>query len=223
MKIIELINEGINDPAIFKVVFIIGGPGSGKSYISKRLALSALGYTTINSDVAFEYLMKKHGIDPKMPPAEKEKRDIVRQRAKDITADKSNLVIDGRLGIVIDGTGADYENISKLKSNFDSLGYNNFLVVVNTNLEVARQRNQKRNRTVPDDIVVKSWYAVQENIGKFSQIFENVSIIDNSGDQQTTESQIQSTYKKLLKFTNSPPNKPAAKKWMADQQIVPKV
>lgn len=212
------IDEGINDPAIFKTVFIIGGPGSGKSFITQKLGLSALGYTTINSDIAFEYLMKKHNIDPKMPPEEKEKRDIVRQRAKDITGEKSNLAIDGRLGIVIDGTGDDYEKISKLKTNFDMLGYDNYLVVVNTNLEVARKRNKLRQRTVPDEIVVDSWYAVQNNIGKFSNEFENVSIIDNSGEATATDKQVLSTYKKIVQFTNTPPNKPQAKNWIKQQQ-----
>jgi len=211
------VNEGVNDPAIFKAVFIIGGPGSGKSYVARQLGLSALGYVNVNSDIAFEYLMKKHELDPKMPPEQQSKRDVVRQRAKDITADKSELAIDGRLGLVIDGTGDDYEKVSKLKSNFDALGYTTFLVVVNTELEVARQRNQQRARTVPDKLVVQSWYSVQNNIGKFAQIFDNVSIIDNSGDGSSTESQIQNTYKKLVKFTNTPPNKPQAKQWIAKQ------
>jgi dephospho-CoA kinase len=214
MRAIDFVQEGINDPAIFKVIFVIGGPGSGKSYITKRLGLSALGYTTVNSDIAFEYLMKKHVLDPKMPPEQQKQRDIVRQRAKDITADKSALAIDGRLGIVIDGTGDDFEKISKLKNNFDALGYNNFLVVVNTKLDVARERNRQRPRTVPDEIVVDSWYAVQNNIGKFSQIFENIAIIDNSGDSTATESQIQDAYKKIAKFTKQPPNKPMAKQWI---------
>jgi len=208
------LKEGINDPAIFKVVFLIGGPGSGKSYISKQLALSALGYTTINSDIAFEYLLKKNNLNPKMPPEEKSQRDAVRDRAKNITADKSVLAIQGRLGIVIDGTGDDFEKISKIKYNFDALGYNNFLVVVNTKLEVAKQRNQSRFRTVPDEIVTKKWYGVQNNIGKFANIFENFAIIDNSGNKETTDDQITSTYKKLVKFTNQEPNKNAAKSWI---------
>lgn len=217
MRFHEFVNEGVNDPAIFKVIFVIGGPGSGKSYITGKLSLPSLGYVNINSDIAFEYLMKKHDIDPKMPPEEKEKRDVVRQRAKDITANKSTLAIEGRLGIVIDGTGDDYEKISKLKNNFDALGYNTYLVVVNTKLDVARQRNQQRQRTVPDDIVVDSWYAVQNNIGKFAQIFENISVIDNSGDGVETNQQIQNTYKKIVRFTNQPPNKPVAKKWIEQQ------
>lgn len=213
------LDEGVNDPAIFKAVFIIGGPGSGKSYVARNLGLNALGYVSINSDIAFEYLMKKHDLSPKMPSSEKEKRDIIRQRAKDITGNKSELAIEGRLGVIIDGTGDDYEKVSKLKSNFDELGYNNFLVVVNTKLDVARQRNQQRARTVPDDLVVDSWYSVQNNIGRFSQIFENVSIIDNSGDISDTQNQIENTYKKIVKFTNTPPNKPVAKQWLNQKRL----
>lgn len=219
MKSYEFIQEGVHDPAIFKVIFVIGGPGSGKSYVVNKLGLSALGYNTINSDIAFEYLMKKHQLDPKMPSTEKEKRDIVRQRAKDITANKSELAIDGKLGLVIDGTGDDYEKIIKLKNNFNALGYNDYLLVVNTKLDVARKRNQARQRTVPDEIVVDSWYAVQNNIGKFAQQFENISIIDNSGDQESTDSQIYNTYKKVVKFTNQQPNKPVARKWIEQQSV----
>ena len=218
MRANEFVKEGVNDPAIFKVVFVIGGPGSGKSYISDRLGLNAMGFVTINSDVAFEYMMKKHDIDPKMPPEEKEKRDTVRARAKQITSKKSDLALEGRLGIHIDGTGDDYDKIANLKKNFDRLGYDCYLVVVNTKLEVARQRNQMRARTVPDKIVTNSWYDVQDNIGRFANVFKFLSIIDNSGDGKTTEEQINKTHSKLKQFAAEPPTRPAAKEWIARQK-----
>jgi cytidylate kinase len=212
----EQLKEGVNDPAIFKVVFVIGGPGSGKSYVSRKLGLNAMGFVTINSDVAFEYLMKKYNIDPKMPPEEEEKRNAVRSRAKEIATIKSDNVIEGRLGIHIDGTGDDYEKISNLKTNFESLGYDTALVIVNTKLEVAKQRNQKRERTVPEKLLVASWYNVQNNIGRFSNIFNNVSVIDNNASDDTdyTEQQINKTYVKLKKFVTKEPTKPAAKEWI---------
>ena len=38
MKLHELFtNEGVNDPHLFKAVFMAGGPGSGKSYIADKL------------------------------------------------------------------------------------------------------------------------------------------------------------------------------------------
>jgi hypothetical protein len=33
IKFSQYLSEGINDPAIFKAVFLAGGPGSGKSFI----------------------------------------------------------------------------------------------------------------------------------------------------------------------------------------------
>ena len=31
------VTEGVNDPGIFKAVFLAGGPGSGKTYVAKQL------------------------------------------------------------------------------------------------------------------------------------------------------------------------------------------
>lgn len=214
--------EGVNDPAIFKVVFVIGGPGSGKSYVSRKLGLNAMGFVTINSDVAFEYLMKKHNISPKMPPDEEEKRNVIRSRAKEIAAMKSDNAIEGRLGIHIDGTGDDYEKISNLKTNFERLGYDTTLVIVNTKLEVAKQRNQARNRTVPEKLLVASWYNVQNNIGRFANMFSDMSVIDNNAtdDTEYTDQQINKTYTKLKKFATTEPTKPAAKEWIKNRSTV---
>jgi len=212
-EMIDLI-EGINDPAIFKVVFLIGGPGSGKGYISKQLGLQSLGYVPINSDTAFEFLMTKNNLDFKMPDAEEDQRNQVRDRAKQITASKIALAVHGRLGIVIDGTGDNFEKVIRMKAKFDELGYNNFVVIVNTDFEVAKQRNQLRARTVPDHVISKKWHAAHNNMGKFANAFEDAAVIDNSGDNETTREQIQTTYKKLVKFTNESPTKNPARAWI---------
>lgn len=218
MRASEFVQEGVNDPAIFKLVFVVGGPGSGKSYVSRQLGLNSMGFVTVNSDDAFEYLMKKHDIDPKMPPEEKEKRDTVRARAKEITGKKSDLAIQGRLGVHIDGTGDDYDKIANLKKNFDRLGYDSAIIVVNTKLDIAKQRNKMRARTVPDKIVTDSWYNVQDNIGRFANLFSLFYVIDNNGDMEQTNSQINKVYTRLKEFAAQPPNKPAAKDWITSQK-----
>jgi predicted kinase len=217
-EMIDLI-EGINDPAIFKIVFLIGGPGSGKGYISKNLGLQSLGYVPINSDTAFEFLMSKNNLDFKMPDSEEEKRNQVRDRAKQVTASKIALAVNGRLGIVIDGTGDNFDKVIRMKAKFDELGYNNFVVIVNTDFEVARQRNQLRTRTVPDDVISTKWHAAHNNMGKFANAFENAAVIDNSGDDKTTQDQIATTYKKLVKFTSQAPNKNPARSWIQSNKL----
>ena len=67
-----VIEEGVDDPGILKCIFLAGGPGSGKSKVSKEIfgiqgiaSFSASGLKSVNSDTAFEQQLKKSGIDPK--------------------------------------------------------------------------------------------------------------------------------------------------------------
>ena len=90
--------------------------------------------------------------------------------------------MDGRLGMIIDGTGHDLSKIKKEKKNLEARGYDCYMVFVNTTLEIALERNQMRERVLPDAIVEKMWKEVQANLGKFSRLFgkRNMIIVDNS-------------------------------------------
>lgn len=218
MKIFEVVSEGIHDPAIFKAVFLVGGPGSGKSYIEQKLGLSALGFVSIDSDALLSMLMGKEGLSLKMPPEEERRRDIVRGHAKQLTKTKRDLGIEGRLGLVIQGTGNDYNKIATLRNQLKIIGYDTFIVAVNTNLETARARNLRRDRSVPDDIVVEKWQQAQQNIGKFLNLFNQSAVIDNNGAGAETEPQIQTVYKRIMNWSKQPPTLPAAKQWIASQR-----
>ena len=37
LRFSQYFEEGVNDPAIFKAVFLAGGPGSGKTYAAEGL------------------------------------------------------------------------------------------------------------------------------------------------------------------------------------------
>ena len=60
MKSYKQLIEGVYDPNIFKAFFLAGGPGSGKSFVVRR-ATGGLGLKIVNSDTAFEKLLKKSG------------------------------------------------------------------------------------------------------------------------------------------------------------------
>ena len=109
----DILLEGVHDQSIFKVVFLAGGPGSGKDYVISN-TLEGQGLIEISSDKALEFLMDKKGLDKTMPATEKDKRDIVRTRAKSITELKQRLAIMGRNGLIVNGTGEDYEKISRI-------------------------------------------------------------------------------------------------------------
>jgi Fe-S oxidoreductase len=93
-----------------------------------------------------------------------------------------NLHIDGMLPIIIDGTGKDFDKIKSQAEDLKSIGYDVYMIFVNTSLDVAKERNKKRERSVDEKIVEKMWFAVQNNIGKFQKYFgsENFEVVDNS-------------------------------------------
>jgi predicted kinase len=205
----EFILEGVNDPNIFKAVFMAGGPGSGKSFVARQLGLQAAGLRTINSDDAFEYLLRKHQLDPKMPPEEQEKRDIIRQRAKDITSTKRSLAIQGRLGLIIDGTAKNPEKTASVKQGLEALGYDTMMIFVNTSLPVALERNRMRARSVPNEVVKKAHEEVQLGKEGLEKVFGS-SFVQVLNDM---EPDFKPAYKKLQSFLRKPLS-PNAQEWV---------
>ena len=203
MKTYKELQEGLNDPNIFKAFFLAGGPGSGKSFVVRKTT-GGLGLRVVNSDDAFEAQLKKANLSLKMPKSETEPRDVVRDRAKQTTASRKTGYIEGRLGIIIDGTGREYDKISKEATELQQLGYDTYMIFVNTSLDVALERNAMRPRTIPEKIVTKSWRDVQQNLGKFSQFFrQGLVIVDNNdaGDNvfNLVSKQIRGLVKKKVK------------------------
>ena len=205
MKTFYELQEGLYDPNIFKAFFLAGGPGSGKSYVAGR-TMGGHGLKTVNQDEPFEYLLKQAGLSLKMPPEQQEPRDVVRGRAKDITKARQKNYLEGRLGVVIDGTGKDANKILGQKSGLEELGYDTYMVFVNTSLDVALQRNAERARSVPEPIVVKAWKDVQANIGKFSNMFRaGFIVVDNNDAGEDVFKEVSKRVRSLLrrKVTNT--------------------
>ena len=205
LRFAQFINEGPEDPAIFKAVFLAGGPGSGKSFIVGRTGLPSLGYRVINSDEAFEFLLKRNNI-PMTPEAIfSPKGQEVRGKAKKLTDKKQFRYMNGRLGLVVDGTGKDITKIRSVKKNLEIAGYDTAMIFVNTDEETALKRNRMRARTLPDDMVSKAWKTIQQNIGEFQTMFgkENMLIVDNSEGKDYVKETLRA-YKDIRKFTNNP-------------------
>ena len=214
------LQEGLYDPNIFKAFFLAGGPGSGKSFVTNR-AFGGTGLKPINSDNAFERSLKKHGLSLKMPEDEAEARDIIRDRAKAVTSTQMDLSIKGRLGLIIDGTGRDYDKIKEQKALLDLLGYDCYMVFVNTSLDVALERNTNRPRSVPEYIVNKSRTAVQSNIGKFQNLFgmSNMVIVDNNkSDKELITIVMNKVSKSVRRLLSNKIQSYTAKRWMATER-----
>ena len=213
-----VVSEGVNDPHIFKAVFMAGGPGSGKSYMSRAM-LGGSGLKVVNTDQALEYLMVKHDLDPKMPDEEQADRNVQRSRAKELTNTRRSNYVDGRLGLIIDGTAKDYEKIAKAKKDLEDIGYETRMIFVNTNLETAQGRNMQRpERSVPEELLNKGWKMAQENVGKFQMLFgrNDFYVIDNSENSEN-EDRVKKAYNSMQRWLEHPVTNRDALDWI-DQQ-----
>ena len=226
MKIHDILEahleEGPNDPHIFKAVFLAGGPGSGKSYVANKL-LSGTGLKSVNSDEIYEYLAQKNNMDLGNPDVVgSDEGQAIRGRAKTLTKARKSYYLDGRLGVILDGTGKDTQRVAKDKAALEELGYECIMIMVNTDLDVTIQRNAQRARTVPEDMLKTMWNIVQRNVGRFQRMFgsANFHIIDNTNglDHPDVKDDVMEVQRNIERFLISPPKMPAAKQWLQDQK-----
>jgi len=228
----EFIGEGIYDPGILKAFFMAGGPGSGKSFVATELfdfpkgATSSVSYATglklVNNDNAFEKALKDAGYSASELAKYAQDPEVwadvmnLRNKAKSLTKRMQDNYIAGRLGQVIDGTGKDFDKIKGHRKLYQDLGYDTYMVFVNTSLEVAIERNRMRERRLEDKMVENMWQEVQNNLGKYQKLFgaDKMLIVDNSSyDNMNILDQVE---KQINKHLNTPIQNPLGKRWLKD-------
>ena len=217
---IQHLSEGLYDPGIFKAFFLAGGPGSGKTFVTST-AFAGSGLKVVNSDIAFERGLKKANLSLNMPDEETYFRDIVRKSAKRLTISQLDKYVEGRLGLVIDSTGRDYDMIARHHNMLQQMGYDCYMVFVNTSLEVALARNARRERSIPEYITTNSWNGVQSNMGRFQRLFgmSNFIVVDNSkSDLELTTLTMNRVGKVVTKLIKMPIQSYTAKRWMASER-----
>ena len=225
----EMLSEGVHDQGIFKVIFLAGGPGSGKDYVMNN-TLDGQGLTEINSDKALEFLMDKEGLNKTMPADETEKRNLVRGRAKNITELRQQLALLGRNGLIINGTGDDVVKTKKIKDQLEKLGYESSMLLVNTRDDISAQRNiergQRGGRAVPEPIRKEKWDNVQYARTEYAKMFgANYSEFDNSEDLRQADpetvkakkDELLSLFNKFREFVATPPQTQESQFWTANE------
>ena len=221
--------------------------------IPKKIPMtSSYGLKVVNSDTDFEHYLRKFGFDtetgagygkgtidldkwPKevwdmvggdQSPEDEKKNPNLRAMTKKYTLMRKSGYMNTRLGMIIDGTARDYGKMSAEKKELEKMGYDCYMVFVNTTLPVAQARNKKRARRLPPKLLAKSWNQVQQNIGKFNGLFKsNFLVVDNS--DTLDEKQAIKKFEKLVKqgvgkFISKPIKNPIGKQWIKNQLILKK-
>ena len=215
MKTFHQLQEGVYDPNIFKAIFMAGGPGSGKSYVQRRTT-GGLGMKLINSDDIYEKMLKDAGLETTPEDIYSDQGQEIRGRAKATTKRMQGNFLEGRLGLIIDGTGKDYDKIATQVAGLKNLGYDCYMIFVNTSLDTAQERNKQRKRTLPEKEVAAMWNAVQQNIGKFQRLFGNANmiIVDNNDAGEDVFAKV---WKRCMILVKKKVTNRIAKSWIAKE------
>ena len=214
-KFQQYITEGVYDPSIFKAFFLAGGPGSGKSWVSKK-ALSGMGMKVINSDNAFVSKLKREKLTLDFATHNEKEiiaRDKIRSKSKRIAGMQLNMALEGRLGLIIDSTARDVEKISMQAADLRKIGYDIHMVFVNTSLDVALERNRNRPRRLPDAIIINSHKQIQKNMGSLQRIFgaRNFVVVDNN---EPAEDVNPTVHKRIRGMIGRAPTSHQAVRWI---------
>ena len=247
IKLTDLIMEGARDPGIFKGIFLAGGPGSGKSYVAQNLFgipekinVSKTGLKMVNQDAELELLLKKYfgttdidnmpdelfadltGVDKAGQPVDYDTSGM-RKYAKALSQERLRIYTEGRLGVIIDGTGHKFGKVKDKRKKLMDLGYDTFMVFVNTSLDVALKRNSERDRVVPEEIVKKSWQDVQDNMGAFQGLFGGANFLLVQNNKHLSKAQSHKHFKMLVEkgidqFLKKPIKSKEGKAWLRKQK-----
>jgi predicted kinase len=179
---------GFNSPSNNFVV-VAGGPGAGKSFITKNL-INLDNVKDFNVDQIRVMTAKKLWGDEW---EEKISTEEGYQKILDMTfttSDPRNLTVkflkqflqserDQPVNVIYDAGGGQEKVMKDVHQIAKDSGFNTTLIYVRTPLEVAQQRNLKRPRSLPNDMVAQYHQQVKDNMRNMVPIFDNVWTVDN--------------------------------------------
>jgi predicted kinase len=160
-----------------KAIFMIGGPGSGKTNIGKGLKLGRDGFKVVNQDIFIEAEKAKAGLPESergYTPEQRSLRGKIGAAGTKAAKEKLAKYTEAGEGMVIDGTGASYNATMKKVKALEEQGYEVFMVHAKTSPKAAIERNKARKeRSLPTFVVERTQKSVAENIGKYKKDFGN--------------------------------------------------
>jgi dephospho-CoA kinase len=206
---IEALEPGAKySKAVPRAVFMVGGPGAGKTNVGKGLKLGRRGYKVINQDLALEPMKEEAGLPANEQQYNKEQRSMrakLGAAARKAAEAKMQKYKDNRESMVVDGTGASYNATMKKINALREAGYEVSIVFANTSKEEAVARNKARaERALPDMIVERTWDAVQESAKLYKQEFGNSFYELNTNELKMGEDLPQEFLDKLYKDLDAP-------------------
>ena len=226
------LTEAVVNKGAFKAIFLAGGPGSGKSGVvdaifnpkpSSVKSLTSTGLKVVNSDQAYEYLKKKHNIPTSSEDMTDDERSLdgkIMYQSVQIAKKQLEMYLEGKLGIIIDGTGGSSKQLLQKKKRIEDLGYDTYMIFVHTTLETALARNKARkSRSLLDKVVERTWNKVQDNLDIYKKAFKgNFTYVST---EHTKQGELPKGAKQaVVNFMNKPIKNKTAQSWIAKAEKV---
>ena len=192
---LDEINESINDIGILKAVFMIGSPGSGKSYVLHQISSGRIPARIVNTDKFFEFFGNS--------PAFKDK-------SIQLTTSQLTNYLNSMLPLFIDSTSSNPNNLIRRKGLLESIGYDVAAVFVRTDLDQAIARVHQRERKVPTDFIIKVHNQIEGLKDFYKGHFSTYYEVSNN-DGELTNAAVLSAFKKVSHFFLEPIHNPLGK------------
>jgi adenylate kinase family enzyme len=212
------LEEGVNDPHTFKCIFLFGPMGAGKSTVANPL-LTDTGLRSVNLDNFNELFIKKGQVPTgHLSPDQLEK-------SWQLTQKQQQNFIDGRLGVIIDGSGRNPSTAIGVIEKLAPLGYEFMMIFVNVSEATSIARQQSRadkqqkqwgvGRQVDPTLAKDTYTQVQKNLSKYSAYFgpQRFVYVDNENTPDLTQ-----VTKKVEAFLRAPVRQPEALAWIQSQK-----
>ncbi len=126
-------------------------------------------------------------------------------RARKLAAAEAARLSSEGVDFIIDGTGGNFRQISKLRTVYQDMGYDTAMIYVSIPLETSVDRNDQRGkqgkRRIHPSAVRRSHGSVTANEDAYKELFGiNFFAIDNSGTFEEYQGNIESARPEIERF-----------------------
>jgi len=187
ISLVRLLEEITSRP---KAIIFAGSPGAGKSSIVKK-EIEDFGMKVINVDDYYKENMRAAGQSLDIKNADRQgrsKSSSAMQKAIKSYQAAINQATENKENIVLDATSGSLKKTAELRNELIRDGYDVMMIYVHASLKKALKRNDRRfektqgdERSLPPDVVLKTWTNVTRNFAKYRDIFGDdfVSVVND--------------------------------------------
>lgn len=149
------------------MLFVVGGPGSGKSFIIQRDYLRGSDFVLVDSDIIARHMPESLSMAEKYGVG------------KELATWLLKSLLDSHASVIVHATGASYDACAQWFDRAREKGYRSIIVWVRCHRDTAEKRNAGRSCPIPPEIMAERWDLCETSILRLLQHADEVRYVDN--------------------------------------------